>query len=299
MSPQDSQTLHDFLAQLIQARGIQKDPEADALIQRAVEQQPDAAYLLVQRSLLMEQALNNAKGRIAALENQVRSIPQGQGGRQGDGQFPDPNSWGNSGGSRPAQGSVQQYQPGYPQGGQQPYPQGQQPYPPAYQPGYQPGGGMMGGGGMFGGMMGQGGGGFLRGGGGGLLSSIATTAAGVAAGSFLFHGLDNMFHHHDQGGSNHLLNGDQFGNDQSNNLFSDQSGSSLADQAGLGDVGQSFGSSQDGVFDSGSQDQGLLDSGSGDVASEGLFDSGLDSGGSLDSSGGFFDGDGSDEGLFS
>src|SRR5205085_10756582 len=65
MSPQDSQMLNDFLAQLIQARGIQKDPEADALIQRAVAQQPDATYLLVQRALLMEQALNNAKDQIA------------------------------------------------------------------------------------------------------------------------------------------------------------------------------------------------------------------------------------------
>ena len=45
MSPQDSQMLHDFLSQLIQARGVQKDPEADAVIQRAVAQQPDAAYV--------------------------------------------------------------------------------------------------------------------------------------------------------------------------------------------------------------------------------------------------------------
>ncbi|MGB9107628.1 MAG: hypothetical protein WCC39_02965, partial [Telluria sp.] len=81
--------------------------------------------------------------------------------------------------------------------------------------------------------------------------------------------------------------------DQGNSLFSDQSGSGLANQAGLGDIGQSF--------DSGSGNH-LLDnggSGGGDVASEGLFDSGLDDGGSLDSNGGFFDGDGSDEGLFS
>jgi hypothetical protein len=254
MSPQDSQMLHDFLSQLIQARGIQKDPEADALIQRAVAQQPDAAYLLVQRSLLLEQALKNAKGQIAQLENQLRSGQQG-----GEGRFPDANSWGNSGGSRPSQPvPAQQYQPAY-----------QQPYQPPYQPSYQP---QMGGGSMFGSRPG----GFL---GGGLLGSIAATAAGVAAGSFLFHGLDNMFHHHDQGGgSNHLLNSD----DQGSNLFSDQSGSSLANQAGLGDVGQSF--------DSGNN---LLDSGSGDVASDGLFDSG-----SLDSTGGFFDGDGSDEGLF-
>jgi hypothetical protein len=251
--------LHDFLNQLVQVRGIQKDPEADALIQRAVAQQPDATYLLVQRSLLLEQALNNAKGQIAELENQLR------GAQQGDRRFLDANAWGNSGGSRPANAPMQQER--------REYQRDPRDYPPAqYQPQYQQQPSMMGG--MFGGRPG----GFL---GGGLLGSIAATAAGVAAGNFLFHGLDNMLHHHDQGG-NRLLNSD----DQGSNLFSDQSGSSLADQAGLGDVGQSSG-------------EHLLDSGSGDVASEGLFDSGLDDGGSLDNNGGFFDGDGSDEGLFS
>jgi hypothetical protein len=255
--------LHDFLAQLIQARGIQKDPEADALIQRAVAQQPDAAYLLVQRSLLMEQALNNARDQIAQLENQVRSA------QQGDRRFLDANAWGNSGATRPASAPMQQER--------REYQRDPRDYPPQqYQPQYQQPS-------MMGGMFGSRPGGFL-GGGGGMLGSIAATAAGVAAGNFLFHGLDNMFHHHDQGGSR-LLNSD----DQGNNLFNDQSGSGLADQAGLGDIGQSF--------DSGSGNN-LLDNGSGDVASEGLFDSGLDDGGGLDSNGGFFDGDGSDEGLF-
>jgi hypothetical protein len=236
MSPQDSQMLNDFLSQLIQARGIQKDPEADALIQRAVAQQPDAAYLLVQRALLLEQALNNAKDRIAALESQVRSGQQG-----GDGKFLDANSWGNSGRTQPAQS--------YQRDTQQPY-QTQPQYQPQYQSAPSSG--------------------FLRGGFGGTLGSIAATAAGVAAGGFLFQGLENMFSHH--GGGNRLLNSD----DPSNNLFSDQSGSSLADQAGVGDV--------DRVLDNGS--------------SEELFDSSVDNG-SIDGGQGFFDGDGSDEGLFS
>ena len=268
MSPQDSQMLHDFLSQLIQARGMQKDPEADALIQRACAQQPDAAYLLVQRSLLLEQALNNAKGQIAALQSQLEQSRSGQQG--GGGKFLDANAWGNSGGSRPAQ-AMQQSQPAYQQPGQQPY---QQPYQPPYQQS------------MGGPMMGASSG-FLRGGGGGGLGTIAATAAGVAAGNFLFHGLDNMFHDHGSGGSNHLLS-DNGNTDPSNNLFSDQSGSSLAEQAGLGDVGQSPGSGSDNLFDSGSAD----------TASEGLFDSSVDNG-SLDGGDGFFDGDGSDEGLFS
>jgi hypothetical protein len=253
--------LHDFLSQLIQARGIQKDPEADALIQRAVAQQPDAAYLLVQRSLLLEQALKSAKDQISQMEEQQRST------QQGDRRFLDANAWGNSGGARPANAPMQQERREY-QRDPRDYPPQQ--YQPQYQQPQQPS--------MMGGMFGARPGGFL---GGGLLGSIAATAAGVAAGNFLFHGLDNMFHHHDQGG-NRLLNSD----DPGNNLFSDQSGSALADQAGLGDIGQSSG-------------EHLLDSGSGDVASEGLFDSGLDDSGSLDSNGGFFDGDGSDEGLFS
>jgi hypothetical protein len=280
MSPQDSQMLHDFLSQLIQARGIQKDPEADSLIQRAVAQQPDAAYLLVQRSLLLEQALKNAKGQVAQLENQLRSA------QQGDRRFLDANAWGNSGGERPANAPVQQERREY----QRDYPPAQ--HQPQFQPQYQQPS-------MMGGMFGARPGGFL---GGGLLGSIAATAAGVAAGNFLFHGLDNMFHHHNQGGSNHLLNSE----DQGSNLFSDQSGSSLADQAGLGDVGNLLdnGSSSNNFLDSGNN---LLDNGpsadnlfdrTADSGIESGLDSGIDSGLDGLDGGGFFDGDGSDEGLF-
>ena len=213
MSPSDAQKLHDFLAQLIQARGIQKDPEADALIRRAVEQQPDAAYLLVQRALLMEQALDSARAQIATLESQL----QQQQGRRGG--FLDPHPWGK---------------------------RGHVSHPPAHHLHYQHA------------MPGSMGGGLLRGG-GGLLGSIAATAAGVAAGSFLFHGLDNIFHDHDGHGGAHLLGGENLSG-------GDLSGSALADQAGLNDIG----------------------TGDGLLGAEG----------GIESSGGFFDGDGSDEGLF-
>lgn len=216
MTPSDAQVLHDFLGQLVQARGVKKDPEADALIQRAVELQPDAAYLLVQRVLLMEQALDSAKSRIAALENELRQQPRQQ--QEQGGGFLD-NVFG------------QRRQVAHPQ-----------PHHMSYQHAIP-------------GAMGSRAPGFLRGGGGGgLLGSIAATAAGVAAGSFLFHGLDKLFHDHDGGQSAHLLDG------------GDLSGSALAEQAGLGDIGQA--------------DQ-LLDNEPG-----------------LDGSGGFFDGDGSDDGLF-
>ncbi|MCA1246060.1 DUF2076 family protein [Massilia sp. MS-15] len=218
MSPSDTQKLHDFLGQLVQARGIQKDPDAEALIARAVAQQPDAAYLLVQRALLMEQALDSARDRIAALEQQVQQ-QQGQGG----GGFLDPYSWGRQRHASHSASRHMHYQHASP------------------------------------GAMGRGMGGFL-GGGGGLLGSIAATAAGVAAGSFLFHGLDNMFHDHGGNTGAHLLGGEALAG------AGDLSGSILADQAGLGDIGSR--------------------------------NSPLGEEGGLDGNGGFFDGDGSDDGLF-
>ena len=89
MTPQERSVLEGFLAQLAQVRGVNKDPEAERLIAQAVEQQPDATYLVVQRALLLGQALEQAKARIAALE-------QGEGRGQG---FLDPNAsgWGNPG----------------------------------------------------------------------------------------------------------------------------------------------------------------------------------------------------------
>ena len=73
MTPQEQQQLSQFLNQLTQAKLSQKDPEAEALIQAAIKQQPDANYLLIQRALILEQALNNAKTQIADLQNQLRN----------------------------------------------------------------------------------------------------------------------------------------------------------------------------------------------------------------------------------
>ncbi len=222
MNPSDEKTLQDFLGQLVQARGVTKDPQADALIQRAVAEQPDAAYLLVQRALLVEQALGNAKARIAELERQTTKSSGG---------FLDANTWGNSAQSNPsspapapAQGAVQ--------GTAAPARSG----------------------------------GFLGGAGGGMLGTIAATAAGVAAGSFLFHGIGNLLDHNGagasaEGGANHLLA--DTGGGEAN------SGGALADQAGIGAIDEP-----------GAADDPLADSNHGDEPS------------------GFFDGDGSDEGVF-
>jgi len=176
MTPQERSLLESFLAQLVQVRSVNKDPEAQRLIEQAVAEQPDATYLVVQRALLLNQALEQAKARIAALE-------QAEAGR--DRGFLDPNAsgWGNQS-SGPASGPAAGYRgqtagyggppanaPAYPPsyGG-----------PPAYAPAYPPAYGAPPMGGGFSSFLGQ----------------AAATAAGVAGGEFLFQGIENMFGHH-------------------------------------------------------------------------------------------------------
>jgi hypothetical protein len=248
MSPQDTQLLENFLNQLIQARGLPKDPEADAMIQKAVACQPDAAYLLVQRALLQQQALDNAKAEIANLQRQL------QGGQQGAGSqgrsFLDPNAWGNSAGQRqqPQAYDTQSASQGTPQQQyQQPY---QQPSLSSRASNFFRGG--MGGGGM-----------------GGALGNIASTAAGVAAGAFLFQGLGNLLGHHNQDGNGFLGNNDAFSSltspiedfhnsgsgagDSSSSLLGDSSsdnggGNSLLDDVGM-DTDNFAGDNDDGGSD--------------------------------------------------
>ena len=175
MSPQETQALQDFLNQLTQVRGLSKDPQADAMIARAVAQQPEAAYLLVQRALLMEQALNSAKAQISALQNQVQSLQAAASGAAAESSrgFLDGNVWGNSVATapstppytnRPAPMSAQQATAAYPAAASQPVAAA----PAAASPG------------------------FFNSGFGSTLGSIATTAAGVAGGAFLFQGIEHL-----------------------------------------------------------------------------------------------------------
>ncbi len=240
MSPQDTQLLKNFLNQLIQARGLQKDPDADAMIGQAVSRQPDATYLLVQRALLQQQALDNAKAEIANLQRQL------QGGQSGGG-FLDPNAWGNSAGPRqPTQAyDSQPAQQGYPQQQYQP------PSMASRASNFLRGG------------MGSG----MGGGGMGALGTIASTAAGVAAGAFLFQGLGNLLGNDNHDGNGFLGSNDAFSSltspiedfnnsgsnagDTSSSLLGDNntdSGSSLLDDTGSG--GEDFaGDSYDGGSD--------------------------------------------------
>jgi len=81
MTPQENQLLRAFLTQLMQAQLTVRDPEVETLINRAIAQQPDAAYLLVQRALLLERALGQARAQIANLQAQGGSSFLGDDGR--------------------------------------------------------------------------------------------------------------------------------------------------------------------------------------------------------------------------
>lgn len=165
MNPDEFKLLTTFLTQLSQVSGVTKDPQAASLIGDAVARQPDAAYLLVQRALLQDQALNSARERIATLEAQVSATPAAPSAGFLDSGS---NAWGRSAASAPMQSA----------------PVAQAQYaaaPPQYAaaPGVAPRGGLFGGGG----------------GGGSFLTSMAATAAGVAGGAFLFQGIESMMHH--------------------------------------------------------------------------------------------------------
>lgn len=171
MTPQDAQALDNFLTQLTQARVQAKDPQAAAMIADAVARQPDAAYLLVQRAMLLDHALADARAQIAGLQQQLQQAQAAQGyGARG---FADGDvAWGNSVGRGLAPAAPAQPVAVAPAATAVP-PVPMQPAPPAR-------------------------GGFLGGGFGSALGSIATTAAGVAGGAFLFQGIEHLF----QGGGN-------------------------------------------------------------------------------------------------
>lgn len=160
MNLQEREQLSQFLQQLVQAQAGQKDAEAEALIKEACARQPEAAYLLVQRALLLDHALQNAQAQVARLQGE---LAQAQ-GQQRSGGFLDGNTWGNSPARAPQAAPV---------------------YAPAAAPAYAPAAAPMAA--------------APASSWGSTLGTVATTAAGVAAGAFLFQGIEHMMGNHGSG----------------------------------------------------------------------------------------------------
>lgn len=242
MTSQEQQLLQDLCARLALTQGQPKDIQADAELRRGLSNAPDAVYWLAQRTLMLEQALQQAQQQIGELQ-QAQQIQSQSGssflsGGLGThfGRAPE----------RPADdGYAASTQPQYQS-------------PPPFQPAAQPAGWRDR---FFGG-------GSPRAAaapsyaqpaasaGGSFLGNAAAAAAGVAGGMFLFNGLENLM------GNHHASSGNQSGGSESKPLAQDSSTqglhgdggstSSLADDAGLGSIDSAASGSWDdggGFFD--------------------------------------------------
>ncbi len=160
MTYEEKLMLNDFLGKLVSVNNISKDPEADMLIKKAFNMQPDAGYILVQNMLLMQVAVTELKKRVEELER----LQQNNQNQQPQSSFLGANS----------QNTVQSYF-----GGQKLQAQNQQQYQQNPNEQYTQ-------------RQSSGVGDFFR--------SVGTTAAGVAGGMLLFEGINTLFSPHSGGG---------------------------------------------------------------------------------------------------
>jgi hypothetical protein len=192
MTPQEQQMIDGLIDRIRNTQLTDRDPDAAAHLQQGLGNNPDAIYILAQTVLVQQQALlqaqtqlQSANAQIAQLRDAAGHPPQQPSGGWLDRFFGTGSAPPNQGyQGQPQQPGYQSQQPAYgtPVYGSappqpyppQPYPQ--QAYPPdPYGSGYgQPQGG-----------------GFLR--------NAVQTAAGVAAGAFLFEGVESMFGGHGGG----------------------------------------------------------------------------------------------------
>lgn len=253
MTPQERQLVDDLFDRLSKLENAPRDPDAIAAISDGLRKAPGAVYALVQTTLLQDEALKRAHNRIQELEAAHAPEPAQSGGfldtmrdtlfggSQSRGSVPNvpPRE------QRPVWNSgqaMQQNQPGY----------GQPPYGQAYGQGQAPGYGAP----------------PVGGGGGSFLGTAAAAAAGVVGGSLLLSSFRGMM-----GGGSHQAFGDttiieeRGGGSGGGSPWggSDQSGGSLARDAGLNDIGSNRSDeSRQGFVDQASNDRDNNDQNYGD-----------------------------------
>ena len=117
MNPQEKVQLEQFLEQLKSTQAGTKDAEASTLIAESIKQQPDASYLLVQRAMGLEMALQVAQKQMAEMQAQIDQANQAN--KPSSGFLSGINSWGraaptatpgaaaNAMAARPAAGAAQ------------------------------------------------------------------------------------------------------------------------------------------------------------------------------------------------
>lgn len=253
MTSQEQQLLQDLCARLTLTQGQPKDAQADAELRRGLSNAPDAVYWLAQRTLMLEQAIQQAQQQIGELQQQVKLAQQSQ--SQGAGSFLS-GGLGTHFGRAPERYAEDA---GYAANAQPPY---QPQYQPQNQPQNQPQVApqpsswrdrFFGGGSAPRAAAPQAYGQPATSAGSSFLGNAAAAAAGVAGGMFLFNGLENLMGgHHASSGSQSGGESKSLAQDSSNQGLHGDSGntSSLANDAGLGSIDNSA------SFDSGSWDDG-------------------------------------------
>jgi hypothetical protein len=241
MTPQERQLVDDLFDRLSKMESASRDPDAAAAIAQGLRTAPNAVYALVQTVLVQDEALRRANSRIQELEaasageqnhaggflDSMRDTIFGQSQPRGS----VPNVRPPEIASRPVWNSGQVMQQAQSPGQYDQGPYGQQPYGAPQAP--------------------------MGGGGGSFLGTAAAAAAGMVGGSLLLGSIRSMM------GGNHHGFGDSGAMGEraaSQNPWTDQSGSSLARDAGINDIGSGSSadhadnSSRTGFFDSASND---------------------------------------------
>jgi uncharacterized protein len=246
MTPQERQLVDELFDRLSKVESAPRDPDATSAIAQGLRNAPNAVYALVQTVLLQDEALKRANSRIQELEqahageqnqsggflDSMRDTVLGQGQQRGSVPNvppPVPNRpvW-NSGQVLQQSQSPAHYDQGpygYDQGpyGQGAYGQG------AYGQGQGYGQGPYGGQ-PYGAPQGP-----FGGGGGSFLGTAAAAAAGMVGGSLLLNSIRSMM----GGGHRYGVADAGAAGDKSSSPWSDQSGSTLARDAGINDIGSS------------------------------------------------------------
>ncbi len=115
MNPQEKVQLEQFLQQLNSTQAGAKDSDADSLIAESIKRQPDASYLLVQRAMGLEMALQVAQKQMAEMQAKIDQANPAN--KPSSGFLSSINSWGraaptqgapaNAMAARPAAGAAQ------------------------------------------------------------------------------------------------------------------------------------------------------------------------------------------------
>jgi hypothetical protein len=234
MTPQERQLVDDLFDRLSKVESAPRDPDAASVIAQGLRVAPNAVYALVQTVLVQDEALKRANNRIQELEaasapeqnqsggflDSMRDTILGQG--QSHGSVPNvrppetPNRpvWNSGQVLQQGQGSGQYHQDPYREDQYRQDQYRQQPYGSSYGAPQSP----------------------MGGGGGSFLGTAAAAAAGAVGGSLLLNSIRSMM-----GGSHHSF-ADQAGiggKPATQNPWSDQSGSTMARDAGINDIGSS------------------------------------------------------------